>query len=134
MKKCFGRRLLAALLVGALVVGGLSSPAQASTEGAVALGLASFAVFSQFFWPIFAPRVVYYPPAYYYPSYPTAAYPPPTSYTAPSPVPVPTMPAVIYYPHGRYELRGDGVTTAYSWVWIPNSPPPPPPPSLPGSP
>jgi hypothetical protein len=41
------------------------------------------------------------------------------------------MPTVIQYPHGRYELRGDGVTTAYTWVWIPNPPPPPPPPAAP---
>ena len=39
---------------------------------------------------------------------------------------------VVYYPHGRYELRGDGVYTAYQWVWIPSAaavpavPPPPP--------
>src|SRR5262249_54988627 len=25
---------------------------------------------------------------------------------------------VVQYPHGRYELRGDGVTTAYQWVWV----------------
>src|SRR5262245_59025954 len=30
-------------------------------------------------------------------------------------------------PRGRYELRGDGVTTPYVWAWIPNPPPPPPP-------
>jgi len=33
---------------------------------------------------------------------------------------------VIQYSHGRYELRGDGVSTPYRWVWIPNPPPPPP--------
>ena len=38
---------------------------------------------------------------------------------------------VVRYPHGRYVLRGDGVTTAYQWVWIPNPPPPPPPGPLP---
>ena len=37
--------------------------------------------------------------------------------------------ATVQYPHGRYELRGDGVNTAYQWVWIPNAPPPPPPPA-----
>jgi hypothetical protein len=38
------------------------------------------------------------------------------------PAPVPT---VVQYPHGRHELRGDGVTVAYHWVWIPAIPPPP---------
>jgi hypothetical protein len=33
---------------------------------------------------------------------------------------------VVEYPEGRYELRGDGVSTPYSWVWIPNPPPAPP--------
>ena len=41
------------------------------------------------------------------------------------PVPVlpapPPMPSVVQYPHGRYELRGDG------WVWVPTPPAPPPP-------
>jgi hypothetical protein len=36
------------------------------------------------------------------------------------------------YPHGRYVLRGDGITVAYRWVWVPN-PPPSPPPAPPGS-
>ena len=32
---------------------------------------------------------------------------------------------------GRYELRGDGMSTPYTWVWIPNPPsaPPGPPPA-----
>ena len=43
-------------------------------------------------------------------------------------------PTVIYYAHGRYELRGDGIQTPYQWVWIPNPPPPPPPPAAPPAP
>jgi hypothetical protein len=84
---------------------------------------------------IYAPPPVYYgapayydPPAYYNPP---AAYGPPAGGTvsvAPSP-----MPNVVQYPHGRYELRGDGMTTPYTWVWIPNPPPPPPPPGAPAS-
>jgi hypothetical protein len=35
-------------------------------------------------------------------------------------------PGVIEYPSGRYELRGDGTTTPYVWVWIPNPPSTPP--------
>ena len=34
--------------------------------------------------------------------------------------PAPAQPRVIQYPGGRYELRGDGIATAYEWVWIPN--------------
>ena len=43
---------------------------------------------------------------------------------------------VVHYPQGRYELRGDGVTVPYHWVWIPvqyyayhAAPPPPAPPA-----
>ena len=44
---------------------------------------------------------------------------------------------VVQYPQGRYELRGDGVSVPYYWVWVPvfyaaapppPLPPPPPPP------
>jgi hypothetical protein len=76
--------------------------------------------------------------------YDTTAYAPPPVYTAP-PVYVPVVvpiattavpaaparPGVIEFPEGRYELRGDGVTTPYSWVWIPNPPSAPPPYSSP---
>jgi hypothetical protein len=37
------------------------------------------------------------------------------------------MPTVVEYATGRYELRGDGVTTAHVWAWVPNPPPAPPP-------
>jgi hypothetical protein len=49
-------------------------------------------------------------------------------YTDPRPAVAPS-PSVVHYPHGRYELRGDGISVAYQWVWIPNPPPPPPPPA-----
>jgi uncharacterized protein DUF4124 len=38
----------------------------------------------------------------------------------------PPMPSVIVYPNGQYELRGDGFTSPYRWVWVPNPPPAPP--------
>src|SRR2546428_13029657 len=41
----------------------------------------------------------------------------------------PPYPTVVQYPHGRYELRGDGIQMPYQWVWIPNPPLPPPPPA-----
>ncbi len=85
---------------------------------------------------VYAPPPVYYgAPAYYGPpayTDPPAAYSPPVAGTvslAPSP-----MPTVVQYPHGRYELRGDGMTTPYAWVWIPNPPPPPPPAAPQGAP
>ena len=45
---------------------------------------------------------------------------------APAPVAAPAPPSVVEYPTGRYELRGDGAATPYTWVWIPNAPPAPP--------
>jgi hypothetical protein len=65
------------------------------------------------------------PPAYLDPS---AAPAPPASSTivvAPPPPPPPPERDVVQYSAGRYELRGDGLTTPYRWVWIPNPPPPP---------
>jgi hypothetical protein len=51
-------------------------------------------------------------------------------YVAPPPVtsltPEPSRPTVVEHPTGRYELHGDGMTTPYRWVWIPNPPPGPP--------
>ncbi len=76
-----------------------------------------------------SPPVFYAPPAYYAP--PAVAYSP-AVYSQPPPPP--PRPRVVEYPTGRYELRGDGVTTPYMWVWIPNPPPPPaapPPPPAP---
>ncbi len=46
------------------------------------------------------------------------------------------MPRVVEYPGGRYELRGDGISVPYVWVWIPNAPlgPPPTPAATPAPP
>jgi hypothetical protein len=72
-----------------------------------------------------------------------AIYAPPMTDTQPAVMVAPSAPPtpnVIQYATGRYELRGDGLTTAYRWVWIPNPPPAPPAappmagPSSPGSP
>src|SRR5438876_5016497 len=84
----------------------------------------------RFFRP-FVPFGVITSPVVIYASPPVAYSAPPTSYDSPpivgnvavAPAPAP-MPTVVQYPEGRYELRGDGVTTAYTWVWIPNPPPP----------
>jgi hypothetical protein len=36
-----------------------------------------------------------------------------------------SVPTVVEYPTGWYQLRGDGVTAPYVWVWIPKPPPAP---------
>jgi hypothetical protein len=81
----------------------------------------------------YPPPAYYDPPQTYYPPQPTTSYyaPAPTTYYSPPPsgtvsvAPAPSD-SVVQYAHGRYELRGDGVSTPYRWVWIPNPPPPPP--------
>ena len=93
-----------------------------------------------------APTVVYaapyYPSDYYSPPYydpsaysapvtysPPVSYAPPPSSTvsvAPAPPSAPPSPTVVEFGTGRYELRGDGVSTPYTWVWIPNPPTSPP--------
>src|SRR5262249_25636077 len=86
----------------------------------------------------------YYPPPYYDPpvygtpmtySPPVSYAPPPTSTVsvAPAPPSSPPPPNVVEFSSGRYELRGDGVTTPYTWVWIPNPPTSPPPAAGPSS-
>jgi hypothetical protein len=63
-----------------------------------------------------------------YPYDPAMLYAPPSMDWPPA--------APVEYPTGRYELRGDGVTTLYQWVWVPNPPPaaPPAPPTPPPGP
>jgi hypothetical protein len=120
----------------------------AAVDAALALG--AFAVFNQFLaaigifgapWAYAAPA---YYPSYYYPaySYPAYSYSPYSyaapNYTVPPPRYYAAAPAATYaspaaaqtevvYPHGRYVLRGDGITVAYRWVWVPNPPQSPPP-------
>lgn len=66
------------------------------------------------------------PPAYYDPAYAV----PPVAYVAPPIPPAPAAPPpereVVEHSDGRYELRGDGISVPYRWVWIPNPPPAPP--------
>jgi hypothetical protein len=65
-----------------------------------------------------------YPPLDYYD---TPVYYPPTAGAIPLNEPGPqSEPDVIQYPGGRYELRGDGVTRGYVWVWVPDPPSAPP--------
>ena len=53
---------------------------------------------------------------------------PPPAYNGPAAAQptAPPMPRVVEFPTGRYELRGDGMATPYTWVWIPNPPTAPP--------
>lgn len=132
------RRLSALVVAAALMVGLAAAPAHAGSTGTnVALGLASFAVFNQLVAPLLHPRpayagyrareVVIERPVYVErPVY--TQYPSQVVVVQPTPPPPPAYPTVVEYPHGRYELRGDGIRTAYQWVWIPKAPPPPPPP------
>src|SRR5262249_10450411 len=106
-----------------------------------AIGLASFFFLNALLAPLAYPYAYPYPyygyPAYGYPAYPAypaytyaapGAYQPPMVYASRSVVsqpqqavaqPAPTVQTrVVHYPHGRYELHGDGVRTAYLWVWV----------------
>lgn len=124
------KKLVAVVAVVALIVAG--SPLMAQAHGAAALALGAFAAFSILTWPFWA--LAAYPVTAYPPSYPTPVYAtaPAPYYGTPAYTPAPAAPAVqreVIYPHGRHVLYGDGVTTAYQWVWVP-SPPPPPAPAL----
>lgn len=119
------KKLVAVVALGATLVA--VSPLAAHAHGAVgaALALGAFATFAILTAPFFA--VAAYPAV----AYPTPVYATPPAYYAAPPVayaPTPATPAVqreVIYPHGRHVLYGDGVTTAYRWVWVPNPPPPP---------
>lgn len=137
------RRAAAVVLLVVLALTFVAPPAEACIE-CVALGLASFAVFNQLVGWLAGPRVVYVTPtpvaAVAWAPNTTVAWAQagvPVTY-APAPswaAPVATVPTtqvgqvawngqrVVQYPHGRYELRGDGMTVPWAWVWIPVAPP-----------
>jgi len=83
---------------------------------------------------VFVGSVFAYPyyayPYYAYPYYPYAPYP----LYAPGPAYQPQTQAFVAplvqrqvcFDNGCYHLQGDGVTVAYSWVWVPAPPAPPP--------
>ena len=132
------RRLVAVVVLGTLLVGTVAAPAYAGGAAYdAALAFGAFALFTQILLAPFlvrplyaAPAPVAYasPPAVYASVTPT--YAAPTTYAAPSAPRVLVAREVVVHPHGRYVLRGDGVTLAYQWVWVPSPPagaPPPPP-------
>ena len=139
------RRVATVLLLVILTLA-LGPPSAEACLECVALGLASFAVFTQLVAAVTAPPVVYAAPAYYapgyygwgYPATPAGYYPAPyyparayaaypATYAAAAPTTSPgwTGPRVVQYAHGRHELRGDGVTVPWVWVWIPSVEPAP---------
>jgi hypothetical protein len=136
------RRLIAGLLVAPLLLLASAPVAHAGARTDIALGLASFAVFNQIVAPLIAPPV-FRREVVYTSAPPVAVYAPPPVYVAAPPAvvyssrpvvyagpPAPPPPAVVRYPHGRYELQLQG--RQYVWVWIPAvTPPPPPPPPAP---
>ena len=113
-----------ALVVVALVVALLATSVAPTHAGAAvdaALALGAFAVFNQLFLLPALVRPVYAapPPVAYAPAPPVVA----------APAPPPAINREVVYQHGRHVLLGDGVTTAYQWVWVPNPPAGPPPPA-----
>jgi hypothetical protein len=71
-----------------------------------------------------------YPYAYPYASYPVYAdpgYAAAPAYQPQTQVSVaPSVQRDVCHPGGCYHLQGDGVTVAYSWVWVPAAPAAPP--------
>jgi len=88
---------------------------------------ASFAVFDQPVGGPPAPWPVHANPAPVVIEQPAPLY---RQVTATPPPPVPSYSNVVHHPHGRSELRGDGVNTAHQRVSnvaaVPPAPPPPP--------
>ena len=150
------RRLIALALVVALTLA-FTAPTAEARHGHVVVGIgaavglalvAPFIIVGSILSPLVnQPPVYAYPPpvverpvvvqqpVYATPTYAAPAYaPPPPAYASRTVVlqpPPASHPTTVQYPHGRYELRGDGVRTAYQWVWIPAAPSPPPPPAAP---
>ena len=127
------KKLMAVVVLGVMVVAVSPPSAQASEAAGTEVALGVIAAFSILTWPFWALAAAYpvtaYPPTYPTPVYATAQAP---YYAAPAYTPAPATPAVqreVIYAHGRHVLYGDGVTTAYRWVWV-ASPPPPPPPAI----
>ena len=116
------KKIVAVIALALLVPALLPAPAHAGAAGDAVLAIFAFGLFGALLAPVLAPPpyvaaapVVYATPA---PVYAGA----PVYYARPSPPPA--ISREVVYPHGRYLLYGDGIATAYRWVWVPNPPPP----------
>jgi len=89
--------------------------------GGVFVGSAFWAPF--YAYPFYA--YPYYPYAYPYPAYAPPLYMNSPSYQSQLSL-SPPAPREVCYVGGCYHLEGDGMTTAYRWVWVPNVPAAPP--------
>ena len=68
-----------------------------------------------------------YPYPYPYPVYADPVYVPAPVYQPQTQLSVaPSVQRDVCYTGGCYHLQGDGVTVAYSWVWVPTAPAAPP--------
>ena len=120
------KKLIAAAVLGTTLICAFPLPARAGGAADAALALGAFAVFNQlvagplwaraWYLPVYAAPapIVYAAPVY--------GAPPVMYYARPAP---PAILRQVVYPHGRHVLYGDGVRTAYQWVWVPNAPSPP---------
>jgi hypothetical protein len=119
------KKVVAIVIVLVTVIALAVPPAHASAAASAALALGAFAAFNVLFLgPLWA--ATWYPPVYAAPA--PVVYAPPVYRPAPAryyPSPAPLINREVVYPHGRYVLYGDGVRTAYQWVWVPTPPPPP---------
>ena len=77
-------------------------------------------------YPYYAYPYYAYPYEYPYPVYPDPVYAPAPAYLPQTQVYVaPSVQREVCYANGCYHLHGDGVTVAYSWIWVPAAPAPP---------
>jgi hypothetical protein len=136
------RKLGAIVVLGVMLIAASPLPAHAFVVETV-LALGAFAVLSPFFVvgallgaPFYAPAYMAPPPAVYSAPAPVVYSQPapvyatrPVTYASPpaGPPPPPRVQREVVYPHGRYELYGDGRSMPYQWVWVANTTPPPPP-------
>ena len=117
------RRIIAVLALGTMLVGlyPTATRADAATDAALALG--AFAVFNRLWAHAYLEYGYGWPYGHVVRPYPY--HPPPAVYSAPAQSSVPLVQREVVFSHGRYVLRGDGVTEPYQWLWVPNPPPPP---------
>ena len=97
--------------------------------GGLFLGAVLSAPFYAYSYPYTYSYPYAYPYTYSYPAYSAPVYAPAPTYAPPAAAAAPPAAASVQrevcYTGGCYRLQGDGVTTAYQWIWYPAVPPPP---------